>query len=114
MDVCWPVPASSEGTYLVDLCVLTHLCIWIKMGSEPQCDDYLGHTDRCCYWRYSPPKAGAHWVHGESLRFATSSNADEKLVVSIYEFQPTSTPLLLVVNSFPVPFYSGVFHSRGV
>ena len=43
MDVCWPVPASSEGTYLVDLCVLTHLCIWIKMGSEPQCDDYLGH-----------------------------------------------------------------------
>ena len=53
---------------------------------------------------------GAHWSHGEFLRFATSSNTDGKHVISICELQPTSTAPLLVVNSFPMPFYPGAFH----
>jgi len=76
MDVCWPVPTSSEGTYLVDLLhVLTHLCIQIRMGSEPQCDDYLGHADRCCYGRYSSPRTQQHCVRwgSKSLSWETSS-----------------------------------------
>ena len=55
------------------------------------------------------PGLGAHWAHGDALRFATSLEADGKLVIYIYELQPTSIPPLRVISSFPVPPHSGKF-----
>ena len=52
---------------------------------------------------------GAHWAHRGSLRFATSSDTDEGLVISIYELQTTSEPPLFMVDSFPTPPYRGEF-----
>jgi hypothetical protein len=54
---------------------------------------------------------GAHWVHEESLRFATCFNNNEKYVVNIQEFQPASAPLLplSLIKQFFVPLYSGGF-----
>jgi hypothetical protein len=56
---------------------------------------------------------GAHWVHEESLRFATCFNNNEKYVVNIQEFQPASAPLLplSLIKQFFVPLYSGGFPS---
>jgi len=54
-------------------------------------------------------RLGAEWAHGESLRFASSSETDEGLVIRIFELQSTSVPPLLVVDSFPIPFYPGGF-----
>jgi len=56
-----------------------------------------------------PLQLGAEWAHAESLRFATSSETGEGLVVRICELQPASVPPLLVVESFQIPFYPGEF-----
>jgi len=53
---------------------------------------------------------GAGWAHGESLRFVASSNSDGKFLISVYELQPTSSPPLVVVDSFPIPFNDGKFY----
>ena len=52
---------------------------------------------------------GAHWIHGGALRFSTSFKTDGKFMINIYELQPTSTPPLHVLFSFPVPPHSGEF-----
>ena len=52
---------------------------------------------------------GACWAHNDTFWFATSSEANGKLVINIQEFQPTSDPPLLVVESFPVPSHHGTF-----
>jgi len=52
---------------------------------------------------------GAHWVDGESLLFAVSSKADGELMISIQKLQPTMDPLLLVTESFIIPFQNGEF-----
>jgi hypothetical protein len=52
---------------------------------------------------------GAHWAHGESLRFATSLEVDGRFVIDVQELRPTSDPPLLVVESFPVPPQGGRF-----
>jgi WD40 repeat protein len=52
---------------------------------------------------------GAHWTHGEFLRFATSLEIDGRFVIDVRELQPTSDPPLLVVESLPVPPQGGRF-----
>ena len=37
-------------------------------------------------------QSGGHWTHGDSLRFAMSSETDGELVISVYELQPASSP----------------------
>jgi len=51
----------------------------------------------------------AHWTHGDSFRFAMSSETDGELVTGVYELQPASSPPLVVVNSFPAPLHHGEF-----
>ena len=60
------------------------------------------------------PRLGAHWVHGNTLRFATSFKADGELVINILELQPTATPPLPVVKSFPVLPCDGRFSFSSV
>ena len=50
---------------------------------------------------------GAHWIHEDTLRFATRFETDGMLVINILELQPTLDPPLLVVESFPVPPHNG-------
>ena len=50
---------------------------------------------------------GAHWVHGESLRFAQSFRANGRHTISIYELHLASCPSLLMVKSFLVPPHGG-------
>jgi len=50
-----------------------------------------------------------HWIHGESLLFATSFETDEGIVINIQDLQPTSNPPFPVVESFLVPSRGGVF-----
>jgi len=73
--------------------------------------DGLTNTRLCDGTIPGPPvrQLGAEWAHGESLRFATSSETGEGLVIRICELQLTSAPPLLVVDSFPIPFYPGEF-----
>ena len=52
---------------------------------------------------------GAHWVHGESLRFATGLETDGRFVIDIRELQPTSDHPLLVVESFHLLSQGGRF-----
>ena len=52
---------------------------------------------------------GAHWVHGDSLRFAGSSRADTHRTISIYELRQSSNSSLLRVGSFSVPSHDGQF-----
>ena len=54
-------------------------------------------------------KLGAHWTHKDTFQFATNYKTNGSSVVNIYEFQPTSTPPLCVLSSFPVPHQFGVF-----
>lgn len=52
---------------------------------------------------------GAHWLHEDTVRFATSSIAGEGCVVEIHEIQPASGSPLPLVESFPVPHHCGTF-----
>lgn len=52
---------------------------------------------------------GAHWIHRNTLRLATSVQTDGKCIINICELQPTSTTLLCVISSFPIPPYGGSF-----
>jgi len=52
---------------------------------------------------------GAHWVHGESLRFAQSFRANGRSVINIYELHLAPNPSLLMVESFPVQQHDGKF-----
>ena len=51
----------------------------------------------------------AHWTHNNALQFATSSKTNGKLVINIYELQPTITPPLQLLYSFPILPHSGKF-----
>lgn len=74
--------------------------------------DGLTGTQLCDGRLASSPQRelGAHWTHGESLQFATISDAAEKLMISVCELQPTSSPPLLMVTSFPMPFHIGAVY----
>ena len=52
---------------------------------------------------------GAHWENGESLRFATGYMNNGTLAIDIHQLQPSSTPLLPIVESFVVPPQNGEF-----
>lgn len=52
---------------------------------------------------------GAHWVHDDTLRFATSFKTDGKLTIDIHQLQPLSTPLLQTVKSFLLQPHYGEF-----
>ena len=52
---------------------------------------------------------GAHWEHGESLRFATSYTTGGKLAIDIHQLQPSPTTLFPMVESFIVPLHDGEF-----
>ena len=46
---------------------------------------------------------GAYWVYKDTLQFAMGFETDGKFMIDIRELQPTSDPLLPVVESFSVP-----------
>ena len=52
---------------------------------------------------------GSQWIHEESLQFPTIVENNGKLVVSIQEFQPNSTPPLSLIRSFLIPPHDGKF-----
>jgi len=52
---------------------------------------------------------GAHWVHEDTLQFATSFKTDGKLAIDIHQLQPLSTTLLPMVKSFLLPPHDGEF-----
>ena len=61
---------------------------------------------------------GAHWTHNNGLQFAMSFEANGKLMINIYELQPTLTPPLSIFSSFPTlpqsrkfSFSSASFHA---
>ena len=54
-------------------------------------------------------QSSTHWVHGDTLQFAVSLNAIIRHVIIIKEFQPTSTPPLHILSSFPIPPWDGKF-----
>jgi len=49
-----------------------------------------------------------------TLQFSTSFSNDGKTVISIFEFQPTSTPTVHMLSSFPIPPQSGNFYFSSV
>ena len=51
----------------------------------------------------------AHWKYKDTIQFATRFIANERLVINIYEVQPTSATPLHVVHSFDVPSQPGRF-----
>ena len=46
---------------------------------------------------------GAYWVYKDTLQFAMGFKTNENFLIDIWELQPTSDPLLPVVESFYVP-----------
>ena len=46
---------------------------------------------------------GSQWAHNNTLQFATSFKTDGKHLINIHELQPTSTPPLHLLSSFPIP-----------
>ena len=72
-----------------------------------------GKTHITCAELYTTEfQLGAHWVHEESLQFATSSknnNWDSGYVVEIREFQPASTPQFALIKSFWISSHNGEF-----
>ena len=54
-------------------------------------------------------ESGAHWIHEDTLRIATSFETDGVYVVEIQEVQPTSTPSLHLLASFPAPPHESGF-----
>lgn len=73
--------------------------------------DALNCTELCQGEIPSPwgSKLGAHWAHNDTLQFITSYRTNEKLMINIYELQPTSIPPLHVVSSFHMLPYCGEF-----
>ena len=57
-------------------------------------------------WDY---RLGARWTHGESLRFATSSESDGQLTIDIRELRQASFSPHATVESFTVPRHDGEF-----
>ena len=55
------------------------------------------------------PHLGAYWAPGNTLQFAINSSTNGKLMVNIYELQPTSTFPLCLLSSFPILCYSEHF-----
>ena len=49
---------------------------------------------------------GPSWAHKDTIQFATSFQADGKIMINIYELQPTSPTPLHTVSSFPMPFHT--------
>jgi len=67
---------------------------------------------KLCQGKFSSsqaPELGAYWVHGDGLQLAMCIETDGKPVITIYELQPTSTPPLHVLSSFPTPSCFGPF-----
>ena len=52
---------------------------------------------------------GAHWIHEDTLRIATSFETDGVYVVEIRELRPTSNPPLHLLASFPAPPHNSGF-----
>ena len=50
-----------------------------------------------------------YWAHEDTLQFAISLNAVIRHVIIIKELQPTSTPPLHILSSFPIPPQDGEF-----
>jgi len=67
--------------------------------------DVLNGTQLCqgqlSPWKTS--KLGSHWVHNDTLQFATTCKTDGESVINIHELQPASTPPLHLLSSFPIP-----------
>ena len=80
-----------DGTFYVHNCLSGDHIYMGRFGASSNC------------------QLGTHWAHGESLQFSTLFKDDRECVVNIHELQPTSTPPLLLISSFPVPFHEGVF-----
>ena len=72
---------------------------------------YDGPNGTCIYKDKLMPSAdfllGSQWTHEESLQFPTIVKNNGKLVVSIQEFQPNSTPPFSLIRSFLIPPHDG-------
>jgi len=101
-----PVESNRNAVLVVNQRTIALLgqnsfCIYDGLTGTRLCDGKLPPSRRVRF--------GAHWTHGDSLRFAMSSETDGELVIGIYELQPASSPPLVVVNSFPAPLHHGGF-----
>jgi len=76
-------------------------CIYDGLTGTRLCDGTLPLSRRVRF--------GGHWTHGDSLRFAMSSETDGELVIGVYELQPASSSPLIVIDSFPTPLHDGEF-----
>jgi len=78
-------------------------CIYDGLTGTRLCDGTLPPS---CVNRF-----GGYWTHGDSLRFAMSSETGREFVIGVYELQPASSPPLIVVTSFPTqaPLHDGEF-----
>ena len=52
---------------------------------------------------------GGFWAYKDTLRCVTTSKTNGKLAINIWELQPTSDPLLPVIEAFYIPPQDGVF-----
>ena len=66
----------------------------------------LDGTRLCHGWSY---ELGAHWIHEDTLRIATSFETNGVYVVEIGELPSTSTPSLHLLASFPAPPHKNGF-----
>ena len=69
---------------------------------------------KCVGRRWTKPLPSSHqqsacWVHGNSLRFATSFETNGKHVINIQGFRQATGPHPVVVGTFPVPSQDGMF-----
>ena len=55
------------------------------------------------------PRLGAHWVYKDILYLSIDPKTKGMPVINIYTFQPTSTPQIHTISSFPVQPYGGAF-----
>ena len=104
------IPLRSFGEMVVSGNQRTTIALF--MNGTFRAYDGLTGTQLCNDTPLPSPqyRFGGHWTHGESLRFATISDADrEQRIVRVFEFQPTSATPLLEVNSFLVPFFEERF-----
>jgi len=89
--------SGNQGT--ITLVVRGNFCTYDGLEGTQLCEGELLQS-------YNH-QLGAYWVHDGSLRFAKSFWAGGQLIIGIHELQPTSTPLLPMVASFPVPPHNG-------
>ena len=84
----------------------------ITLLREGMVNIYDGLEDKKGSWASLPSVPGqqvTHWIHKDTLQFATSSKTTGKLAIKIYELKPTSDPPLIVVESFLIPPQEGNF-----